>query len=150
LVSVVPEPTWSPNQKKIGLGLIQYIECNNEPDRWWKGAKAQQSAEEYAANLSAFYDGHKGALGAGVGVKNADPSMRVAMGGLAYSDLYLIRMMVACCETSRGYTSAGSIVLCFDVINYHHYWNHKQSDCSAQGIRGEAPELSVSPKLADR
>lgn len=150
LVSVVPEPTWSPNQKKIGLGLIQYIECNNEPDRWWKGAKAQQSAEEYAANLSAFYDGHKGALGAGVGVKNADPSMRVVMGGLADPNPDFVRKMVAWCEKNRGYKSDGTIDLCFDVINYHHYSNNKQSDWSAPGIRGEAPELSESPKLAER
>jgi hypothetical protein len=32
---------------------------------------------------SADYDGHKGALGPGVGVKVADPSMRFLMGGLA-------------------------------------------------------------------
>src|SRR5690606_23520963 len=50
LVSVAPIPSWAPNEKKIGLNLVKYIECNNEPDRWWKGEKAQQTAEEYAAN----------------------------------------------------------------------------------------------------
>lgn len=148
LVSVAPKPSWSPNQKKIGLSLIKYIECNNEPDRWWKGTKAQQSPEEYAANLSAFYDGHKGRLGRDVGVKQADPNMVVVMGGIANPDPEFIRRMVEWCRTNRGYRSDGTVDLCFDVINYHHYSNNKQSDWSAPGVRGEAPELSESPKIA--
>ncbi|MFB2121343.1 hypothetical protein [Parapedobacter sp. 2B3] len=150
LVSVAAKPSWAPNQKKIGLNLIKYIECNNEPDRWWKGAKAQQSAEEYAANLSAFYDGHQGKLGPGVGVKSADPNMIVVMGGLAGPDPDFVRKMVAWCLENRGLKSDGSVDLCFDVVNYHHYSNNKQSDWSAPGIRGEAPEISESPKVAQR
>ncbi|MBK1439207.1 hypothetical protein JHJ32_04340 [Parapedobacter sp. ISTM3] len=148
LVSVVPKPSWRPNQKKIGLGLVDYIECNNEPDRWWKGPKAQQTPEEYAANLSAFYDGHKGKLGRDVGVKNADPTMQVVMGGIAKPDVNFVLQMVEWCKKHRGYRQDGSVDLCFDVINYHHYSNNKQSDWSAPGIRGEAPEVSDSPAYA--
>lgn len=47
-----------------------------------QGRKGYHSPVEYAAALSAFYDGHKGAMGPGYGVKTADPTMKVAMGGL--------------------------------------------------------------------
>lgn len=148
LVSVAPKPGWSPNQKKVGLGLINYMECNNEPDTWWKGEKAHQTPEEYAANLSAFYDGHKGTLGPGVGVKNADPNMVVVMGGIAKPDVDFVLKMIAWCRQHRGYREDGTVDLCFDVVNYHHYSNNKQSDWSAPGIRGEAPEISDSPDYA--
>ena len=45
--------------REIGLNLIKYVECENERDKWWKGRRAYQTLAEYAANLSAFYDGHK-------------------------------------------------------------------------------------------
>ena len=54
------------NEVKVGMNLIKYIECDNERDKWWKGPQAQQTAQEYAANMSAFYDGDKGKLGKGV------------------------------------------------------------------------------------
>src|SRR5690606_5826169 len=118
LVSVVSKPHWDPNTKKVGLGLVKYIECNNEPDRWWKQTKvAQQSPEEYAANLSAFYDGHKGELGPRVGVKAADPTMKVVIGGLAgYQNQgptpEFVDAMVEWCRKNRGYRNDGSVDLC--------------------------------------
>jgi hypothetical protein len=68
------------------MGLIKYIECENERDKWWKGRKAYQTAREYAANLSAFYDGHLNTMGAGVGVKNADKTIQVVMAGVALAN----------------------------------------------------------------
>lgn len=147
LVSVAPEPHWAPNRKKIGLGLIQYIECNNEPDRTWKGEKAHQSAEEYAANLSAFYDGHMGKLGPGAGVKNADPAIQVVMAGLAKADPDYIKKMIAWCKVNRGLKKNGQVNLCFDIINYH-YYSFSEDDIFAAGNRGRAPELSSSPAIA--
>src|SRR5207237_143581 len=50
LLSVNSTPRWpgdNPNTIKIGLGLIKYIECDNERDKWWKGRKAYQTAREY-------------------------------------------------------------------------------------------------------
>lgn len=129
------------NQLLIGMGLIKYIECNNEEDRWWKGPKSQQSAEEYAANMSAFYDGNMGKLGKDVGVKTADPTMTVVMGGLALDDPTYVKKMIEWCKTNRGYKDDGSVNLCFDVINYHRYTN---SDGA-----GVAPELSTAGSVAD-
>lgn len=45
--------------------------------------QAYVSPAEMAAMLSAAYDGHEGRLGPGVGIRTADPTMKVVMGGMA-------------------------------------------------------------------
>ncbi|MDQ0964893.1 hypothetical protein QFZ20_000296 [Flavobacterium sp. W4I14] len=135
------------NLPKAGLGLITYIECDNERDKWWKGPLAQQSAEEYAANLSAFYDGHKGTLGKGIGVKNADPNMVVVMGGIADANPEFVRKMVQWCKVNRGTRTNGQIDLCFDVINYHQYANDAFKN-NGNATVGMAPELSDLGRVA--
>ncbi|MBB5394387.1 hypothetical protein [Mucilaginibacter sp. AK015] len=137
------------NNVKIGLGLIKYIECGNEPDRWWKGDKATQTPEEYAANMSAFYDGHKGTLGNNAGVKTADPNMIVVMGGLATADVSYVQRMIKWCKVNRGLKADGSINLCFDVINYHLYANDGDIFTHQRASTGVAPELTISGKVAD-
>lgn len=146
LVRVDSHPRWTGdlvNEVKVGLGYLNYIECNNEPDKNWRGDKARQSAEEYAANMSAFYDGNLGKLGKDVGIKAADPSMKVVMGGLSVSGVDFVIKMIEWCKKNRGYKSDGSINLCFDVINYHYYSNNHS------GTTGVAPELSVAAKKAN-
>ena len=143
LLSVSAEKTWAGvNELKIGLGLIRYIECNNEPDKTWKGRNGYQTAREYAANLSAFYDGHKNTLGPGVGVKNADPSVTVVMGGMFMATTDYMRAMIDWCREFRGYRPDGSVNLCWDVMNQHLYANDAQSSQSGGGSRGAAPELA--------
>ncbi|WP_044129421.1 hypothetical protein [Rudanella lutea] len=143
LVKISTVKTWMPpNEKKIGLGLIRYIECENERDRTWGGRQGYQTAREYAANLSAFYDGHKKTLGPGVGVKNADPTVTVVMGGLASPTLDYLRAMVDWCREHRGYRPDGRVDLCWDVINYHLYANDARSSQGGGGTRGAAPEVS--------
>ncbi|WP_454802559.1 hypothetical protein [Mucilaginibacter phyllosphaerae] len=152
LVKVNSRPRWNndvTNTVKIGLGLIKYIECGNENDRWWKGDKATQTPEEYAANMSAFYDGHKGALGSNAGVKNADPTMIVVMGGLATADVKYVQRMIDWCKINRGLKPDGSVNLCFDVINYHLYSNNGSVFTHQRSTAGVAPELSMSGRVAD-
>ncbi|MEZ0485190.1 T9SS type A sorting domain-containing protein [Fibrella aquatica] len=138
------------NVVKIGLGLINYIECENERDKWWRGRTAYQTGREYAANMSAFYDGHKNTMGAAVGVKNADPSMTVVMGGLASisNGTDYIRGMIDWCKEFRGYKADGRVDLCWDVINYHLYPDNANSMQSGTSSRGSAPELSVAAQVA--
>ena len=143
LLSVSPAVTWAGvNTVKIGLSLIRYIECNNEPDKTWKGRNGYQSAREYAANLSAFYDGHKNTLGPGVGVKNADPSVMVVMGGMSTAKTDYMRAMIDWCREFRGYRPDGSVNLCWDVMNQHLYANDVQSSQNGGASRGAAPELA--------
>jgi endoglucanase len=153
LLSVNSKSRWTndpPNTVKIGLDLVKYIECDNERDKWWKGRKAYQTAREYAANLSAFYDGHKNTMGRGIGVKNADPNMKVVIGGLALATTGTdyIAGMIDWCKQYRGYKADGSVNLCWDVINYHFYPDDANSTQSGHGTRGEAPEISLVPAVA--
>jgi len=153
LVSVDSKPRWTNdpvNEVKIGMGLIKYIECDNERDKWWKGDKAHQTAEEYAANLSAFYDGDKGRLGKGFGVKTADPNIKVVMGGIADPNPDYVQAMINWCKVHRGYRPDGSVDLCFDVINYHYYANDHKPGTNDMGTVGVAPELSGAADVADK
>jgi hypothetical protein len=152
LVSVNTTPRWNNdpvNQLKIGTNLIKYIECDNERDKWWKGDKAHQSANEYAANLSAFYDGNKGKLGKAVGVKTADPNMLVVMAGLAVTDTNYVAQMIQWCKENRGYRKDGSVNLCFDVINFHLYANDHKNNWNGKQTVGIAPELSEAGDISD-
>lgn len=153
-LKVNSSPRWTgdtPNLVKVGMGLIKYIECDNERDKWWKGRKAYQTAREYAANLSAFYDGHKNTMGVGVGVKNADPSVKVVIGGLASasSGSDYVKGMIDWCKQYRGYKPDGSVNLCWDIINYHMYSDNTSSSQSGTSTRGAAPEVTPINKIAE-
>ncbi|TGE28670.1 PA14 domain-containing protein [Hymenobacter metallicola] len=151
LVRVTTSTRWpgdGVNQARIGLGLIRYIECENERDKWWKGRKAYQTGREYAANLSAFYDGHKNTMGPGVGVKNADPTVQVVMAGLASPSPDYVRGMIDWCREFRGLRADGSVNLCWDVINYHLYSNDARSSQNGNSTRGAAPEVSEAAQVA--
>ncbi|REA58996.1 carbohydrate-binding protein [Dyadobacter luteus] len=144
LLSVYSEPRWpgdNPNTIKIGLDLVKYLECDNERDKWWKGRMGYQTAREYAANLSAFYDGHKNTMGPGVGVKNADPSMLVVIAGLVTGPDY-VKGMVDWCKEFRGYNPDGTVNLCWDVINFHLYTDNTSSAQSGTSTRGMSAEMT--------
>jgi len=150
LMSVYTGIRWNndpANYVRIGLGYVNYIECDNERDKTWRGPEAHQTAEEYAANMSAFYDGHMGRLGKNVGVKTADPSMKVVMGGLSDPNPKYVIKMIEWCKKNRGYKADGSVNLCFDVINYHAYNNDAYS--SGDADIGKPPELSQAARIAD-
>lgn len=151
LLSVNSQPRWTndqPNTIKIGLGLIKYIECDNERDKWWKGRKAYQTSFEYAANLSAFYDGNLNTMGPGVGVKNADSTVKVVMAGLASPDPSYVRGMIEWCRQHRGYKADGRVNLCWDIINYHLYANDAKLSQNGNATRGTAPEISEAASVA--
>lgn len=151
LLSVDASTRWNGdgvNVVKTGLNYIKYIECDNERDKWWKGRKAYQTGREYAANMSAFYDGHKNTMGAGVGVKNADPNMQVVMAGVALASTDYFRGMIDWCKEFRGYKADGSVNLCWDVINYHIYIDNANSTQGTGGTRGAAPEVGHADSLA--
>lgn len=122
------------NKVVSGLGLVRYLEVWNEPDKWWKhGTAAYFEPEQYAAMLSACYDGHEGKLGAGYGIKGADKNMLVVMGGLTDLDTaYALRMLY----WFRANRTDGKFAA--DVLNFHHY-------CNVQGLF-TGPEIGEGPK----
>jgi endoglucanase len=149
LLSIDTSIRWTNDPKNIikkDMVLIHYVECDNERDKWWKGTNAYQTSYEYAANMSAFYDGNMNTMGPGVGVKNADPTMRVVMGGLASADPSYVHGMIEWCKQHRGYHADGSVNLCWDIINYHFYSNNGVSGGVA--TTGVAPEKSNAMKTA--
>jgi len=123
--------------RRSGLGLVRYIENWNEPDKWWKGRAAYFSPFELAAMCSADCDGHRGAMGRTVGVKNADPNMKFVLGGLAIPELEYIRAMQLWADFHRD----GDFPA--DVLNFHHYSNDAggQSGRPTAGISPEADGL---------
>ena len=136
------------NRLRVGMGVIRYIECDNERDKWWKGRQAYQTGREYAANLSAFYDGDKGKLGPGVGVKTADSGMKVVMSGLAAPNTDFVEGIIDWSKEHRGTKADGSADLPFDVINYHYYCNDADYDPNKKQTSGRAPELTGAAKTA--
>ncbi|GGM76663.1 hypothetical protein GCM10010967_05340 [Dyadobacter beijingensis] len=151
LLSVSTTPRWTNdpvNTIKIGLNLIKYIECDNERDKWWKGRKGYQTAREYAANMSAFYDGHKNTMGPGVGVKNADPNMKVVIAGLVTGPDF-VKGMVDWCKEFRGFNADGTVNLCWDVVNFHLYTDNASSSQSGTSTRGAAPEVTNAKQILE-
>ncbi|WP_169788187.1 carbohydrate-binding protein [Rufibacter tibetensis] len=148
------------NDVKVGLGTLTYVQHDNERDKWWKGRQGYQTGREYAANMSAFYDGHKGALGPGVGVKDADPNMKVVTTGIALANTYYYQGMLDWCREHRGYKKDrngnilldknGAAIIDFpaDVIAFHNYLNNGGQQHS--GSRGVAPEIGKIEEISGR
>ncbi|MCJ8163627.1 hypothetical protein MKJ04_02160 [Pontibacter sp. E15-1] len=128
--------TLAPGQsRETGMGLVHYMEDWNEQDNNWNGPDAHFSPEEYAAMASADYDGHGGTMkqGSGTfGVKNADPTMKLVMGGIFELNLEYVKRMKSWFETNRADKKFAA-----DVINVHTYaWR------TANGPGGGGPAKS--------
>src|SRR5690606_18735981 len=123
-----PDEWWeNPNEVKVGLGYVYAMECGNETNKFWKNRNCYQTAREHAANLSAFFDGHKGTMGIDVGVKNADPSMLVCTQGAVGTGYDYFKGVIDWCKQHRGYNQDGSVDVPFDIIQYHRYNNDDNS-----------------------
>ncbi len=118
-----------------GLGLIDYIENWNEPDKWWFSRGGYFHPFEFAAMCSADYDGHQGSLGPGKGMKTADPQMKMVMAGLASLNLEYVRCMKLWSDFNRSQDFPA------DVLNFHHYSQNGQ-----HGISPEADSLKYKLK----
>jgi hypothetical protein len=117
------KPFWAnakPNPLISGEGLVKYVEIWNEPNQWWNGPLAKFSPFEYAAMLSACYDGHESTLGSNMGAKNADSTIKVVFGGLAGLNVDYFRSADL---WSKMYRKDQKLPA--DVLNVHHYCNNK-------------------------
>jgi hypothetical protein len=123
------------NTPKSGLNLLDYISPWNEPDKWWKGVRGNIKANEYAAILSAVWDGHEGTIKGDVGIKTADPSMKVVLGGLTDIRQDYINDMNAWFKANRK-----DKVFCADVIDVHHYSGNYGTELFSPTAKGVAPE----------
>ncbi|AHF17065.1 hypothetical protein [Niabella soli] len=118
-----------------GLNYLNYIEDWNEQDKNWSGRDAEFLPEEYAAMASADYDGHCNTLnkfGKQYGIKNADPSLKLVMGGLSNVDINYIKRMKSWFEANRKDKQFAA-----DVLNFHIY-----AFKDGQSWQGGGPALS--------
>ncbi len=123
--------------KVSGLNLINYIENGNENNKTWKGRPAYFTPYEYAAMSSADYDGHEGTMGKHLGIKAADPNMKLVQAGMIDIDTAYLKAMDFWCKANRKDKK-----FIWDVINVHHYCNNTNADGSySTGISPEADSL---------
>lgn len=139
VLRVDTKPRWSGdilNEKKTGLDLLTYLEPWNETDKFWlKGTEAYFEPEETAAMMSAVYDGHEGALGAGVGIITADPSMQVSMPGITDFNMDYINRMHAWFLANRKDKKWPC-----SILQAHHYSNkgNQKNQIPAQWVNDGA------------
>lgn len=160
--------TWDKSIKKVGLNQLTYVQIGNEDDKWWQGnggpyypVFSYRSGRAYAARCSAGYDGHKGAMGAGRGAKNADPFCKVVATGIARAQDYFWKGFLDWNREYRGYkkdangtilvdtAGKGIVDLPCDAIAFHNYQNNGGGQYSG-GNRGVPPELGNFHDLVAR
>ncbi len=129
---------------RVGLGYITWMELGNEPDGVWNGIDSYLSAYQLAALTSAAYDGHCGTIpvtstGYHLGIKNADPNMKVAMAGITDIDVGYICSMLHWMRANR---SDGKISI--DAFNVHKYLS-KEITLS----NGAVVSVGISPEEGD-
>jgi Secretion system C-terminal sorting domain len=112
----------------FGLNRLSYLEVWNEQNKNWRGTNTNQfnytrfTPEQYAAMLSAVYDGHNGTVLAPdnsaiqLGVKKFDPNMKVAAGGVADIHKKYYDDMLSWFNTNR---STFTVKFPLDVVNLH-------------------------------
>ena len=124
---------------QVNLNLVKWVELGNEPN----GEDATgYTPYQLAALQSATYDGHCNTItspsGSGVGVKNADPDIKVAMAGLAGIQTRYIKAMSFWLTSNRP---DGSLAI--DAFNVHTYCR-KIIEYNGFGV-----EVGISPEAAD-
>ncbi|MCL2045438.1 MAG: copper amine oxidase N-terminal domain-containing protein [Oscillospiraceae bacterium] len=137
-------------EKLIGLGYVQYYENYNEPINY-----GFDNGRQFAAMLSADYDGHMGTLGPDVGVKQADPNAKVVFGGSYvgwFADIengrftfeFLAQMMdwfdenrtLEQWKAANGGSEAAYVKYPFDVVSAHGYsWDNNGNGICAEDSR---------------
>jgi len=121
------------NTPRTALGSVSWMENWNEPDKNWKTATGYFSPRVLHAMSSADYDGDQGRMGTSVGVRNADPTMKMALPGLISIDLEYSKAMKWWADRLRG----GSFPA--DALNFHHY-------CNDAGGQNGVATTGVSPE----
>ena len=123
----------TPNQ---GMDLVKYFQFWNEPNLTWEGERGFTNPFEFAAWMSACYDGHMGQLGPGMGMKAGDPTMLFVMPGLTglYPDY--MRGAMLWWDYHRG---PGNYPI--DVLSFHYYHNTVGGQGISEGRAGLTPDM---------
>lgn len=127
------------------LNLVNTIEPWNEQNKDWQSFYGYWHPYQYAAMISAVYDGNGNTMGSGVGIKNADPNMKVSSAGLIGIDKSYYEAINEWSKYNRTDQK-----LPFDIINMHHYCNDGSGQFqSTTGIMPEGKNNDFFNKLQD-
>lgn len=99
-----------------GLNTTQFVESGNENNGSWLSKERWYSPQAWIAYNSAFYDGNDGRMGNRFGIKQADPTIQVVMGGNAYDWYPYMKAMAY-----WAYYSRSDHKIPFDIYNFHDY-----------------------------
>lgn len=127
-------------ENTVGLDLIKHWEYNNEVDEPYGGMDGYRTPQELAAELSAMWDGHKGALGEFMGIKSGDPNGKLLMPGLINVNHSYVWEMLKWWDLNRG---LGDYPI--QVINFHFYNNYQ--DLTDAPIYSTIPRWGLPPEL---
>ncbi len=127
----------SRGNKRYNRNLLKWIEAGNEPNGEGNDGFTPY---ELAALTSTAYDGHcstvKSTNSSGIGVKNADPNMNMAMAGLAGVGTRYIKAMAHWMKFNRADGSLG-----MDAFNVHTYCRKTEVYNGYTISYGVAPEI---------
>ncbi len=135
--------------RSSGLGTVDYFEDFNEQDN-----VSGFTGDVFAAMASADYDGDQNRLGTTIGVKNADPSAKLVMGGL--SGAYgggesWVDSITKFLDAARAWSASnrgGSFPA--DVVNVHYYSFGKGAPAPALSPEDDGVETKLAAVVAYR
>lgn len=144
------------HNETIGRNLCTYFSFYNEADKYWKEystsvAPSYADGETLAIMMSVIYDGHMGTMGPDVGLKTADPTLKLHPPGLATVRPDIFRRAKEWVIANRGYKQDGSINWPWDDhLEIHAYLStaglEQYASNGSTAPRGIVPELSQEPK----
>jgi hypothetical protein len=135
--------------RSSGLGTVDYFEDFNEQDN-----VNGFTGDVFAAMASADYDGDQSRLGSTIGVKNADPTAKLVMGGLsgAYGGgetwVASITKFLDAARTWSASHRGGSFPA--DVLNVHYYSFGKGAPAPALSPEDDGVEAKLGAVVAYR
>ncbi|TFF33975.1 fibronectin type III domain-containing protein [Mucilaginibacter psychrotolerans] len=139
--TVIPDSYFrlnSDQEIKKSMGLVRYYEIGlNECDAASTSDSRYTNPEELACIISACWDGHKGLLGPGFGIKEVDPNAKIVMAGLTGNQIGYIKAMFRWWDVNRGY---GDYPI--DAIQQHLY----NTSVGGQSIYGLIGIYSLPPE----
>ncbi|MGH2645652.1 MAG: hypothetical protein ACRDE2_17005, partial [Chitinophagaceae bacterium] len=99
-----------------GLNTARFVESGNENNGSWLSKTQWYSPQAWIAYNSAFYDGDGGKMGNRFGIKRADSTIQVVMGGNAFDWYPYMKAMAY-----WAYYSRPDHKIPFDIYNFHDY-----------------------------
>lgn len=144
VVNISQTPRWTGDGVQplvTGLGYLKTVFIGNELLKTWKQVEGRATVKELATMLAVCWDGYNNTMGSGVGIKSADPSIKVGIGGLYQLDPGFFLELNFHLGTIYGFDSQGRSLWSPHIAEVHDYPRH---GTTSEGIpfelsgRGEA------------